>query len=52
MKTAIVTGGAQVDIATSAIREAFGPILVLVKAAGADGFKKFLGMAFRLFCPT
>ena len=41
-----VTDRAQVDAAMSAIRDAFGPILVLVNAAGADGFKKFLSMSF------
>ena len=41
-----VTDRGQVDAAISAIREALGPILVLVNAAGMDGFKKFLGMSF------
>jgi 2-hydroxycyclohexanecarboxyl-CoA dehydrogenase len=41
-----VTDRAQVDAAIAAIREALGPILVLVNAAGAEGFKKFLGMSF------
>ncbi|MBV8789162.1 MAG: SDR family oxidoreductase [Mycobacterium sp.] len=41
-----VTDRAQVDTAMSAIREAFGPILVLVNAAGVEGFKKFLEMSF------
>jgi 2-hydroxycyclohexanecarboxyl-CoA dehydrogenase len=41
-----VTDRAQVDTAMSAIREAFGPILVLVNAAGVEGFKKFLDMSF------
>lgn len=41
-----VTDRAQVDAAMSAIREAFGPILVLVNAAGVEGFKKFLDMSF------
>ena len=41
-----VTDRAQVDAAVSAIRDAFGPILVLVNAAGLDGFKKFLTMSF------
>jgi 2-hydroxycyclohexanecarboxyl-CoA dehydrogenase len=41
-----VTDRAQVDAAIAAIRDAFGPILVLVNAAGAEGFKKFLGMSF------
>jgi len=38
---------AQVDAAVAAIREAFGPILVLVNAAGVEGFKKFLHMSFQ-----
>jgi 2-hydroxycyclohexanecarboxyl-CoA dehydrogenase len=42
-----VTDRAQVDAAMSAIRDAFGPILVLVNAAGVEGFKKFLSMSFQ-----
>jgi NAD(P)-dependent dehydrogenase (short-subunit alcohol dehydrogenase family) len=42
-----VTDRAQVDAAISAIRDAFGPILVLVNAAGVEGFKKFLSMSFQ-----
>jgi 2-hydroxycyclohexanecarboxyl-CoA dehydrogenase len=41
-----VTDRTQVDAAVAAIREAFGPILVLVNAAGVDGFKKFSQMSF------
>ncbi len=41
-----VTDRAQVDAAMSAIREEFGPILVLVNAAGVEGFKKFSNMSF------
>ena len=41
-----VTDRAQVDSAISAIREEFGPILVLVNAAGVEGFKKFSNMSF------
>ena len=41
-----VTDRAQVDSAMSAIREEFGPILVLVNAAGVEGFKKFSNMTF------
>ena len=41
-----VADRAQVDAAISAIRQAFGPILVLVNAAGVEGFKKFLDMSF------
>jgi 2-hydroxycyclohexanecarboxyl-CoA dehydrogenase len=42
-----VTDRAQVDTAVAAIRDALGPILVLVNAAGVEGFKKFLGMSFQ-----
>src|SRR6201991_2721329 len=42
-----VTDRAQVDAAMSAIREELGPILVLVNAAGVEGFKKFLSMSFQ-----
>jgi NAD(P)-dependent dehydrogenase (short-subunit alcohol dehydrogenase family) len=41
-----VTDRAQVDAAVAGIRAALGPILVLVNAAGVEGFKKFLGMSF------
>ena len=41
-----VTDREQVDTAVSAIHEALGPILVLVNAAGVEGFKKFLDMSF------
>jgi NAD(P)-dependent dehydrogenase (short-subunit alcohol dehydrogenase family) len=41
-----VTDRAQVDAAVSAIRDEFGPILVLVNAAGVEGFKKFLNLSF------
>jgi NAD(P)-dependent dehydrogenase (short-subunit alcohol dehydrogenase family) len=41
-----VTDRAQVDAAIAAIREALDPILVLVNAAGVEGFKKFLDMSF------
>ena len=41
-----VTDRAQVDSAISAIRDEFGPILVLVNAAGVEGFKKFSDMSF------
>lgn len=41
-----VTDRAQVDAAMSAIRDALGPTLVLVNAAGVEGFKKFLSMSF------
>jgi 2-hydroxycyclohexanecarboxyl-CoA dehydrogenase len=41
-----VTDRAQVDTAVAAIREEFGPILVLVNAAGVEGFKNFSKMSF------
>ena len=41
-----VTDRAQVDSAVAAIREQFGPILVLVNAAGVEGFQKFSKMTF------
>jgi 2-hydroxycyclohexanecarboxyl-CoA dehydrogenase len=45
-RVADVTDRAQVDGAIAAIRDEFGPILVLVNAAGVEGFKKFLSMSF------
>ncbi|OMC46791.1 SDR family NAD(P)-dependent oxidoreductase [Mycobacterium sp. IS-1264] len=42
-----VTDRTQVDAAVSAIRDELGPILVLVNAAGVEGFKKFLTMSFQ-----
>jgi 2-hydroxycyclohexanecarboxyl-CoA dehydrogenase len=41
-----VTDRAQVDAAVAAIREQFGPILVLVNAAGVTGFQKFSKLTF------
>jgi 2-hydroxycyclohexanecarboxyl-CoA dehydrogenase len=41
-----VTDRAQLDSAVAAIRDQFGPILVLVNAAGVEGFKKFSKMSF------
>ncbi|MDT5411711.1 MAG: 2-hydroxycyclohexanecarboxyl-CoA dehydrogenase [Mycobacterium sp.] len=41
-----VTDRAQVDTAVASIREKFGPILVLVNAAGVEGFQKFSKMTF------
>jgi 2-hydroxycyclohexanecarboxyl-CoA dehydrogenase len=41
-----VTDRAQVDSAVASIREQFGPILVLVNAAGVEGFQKFSKMTF------
>ena len=38
---------AQIDTAVTAIREELGPILVLVNAAGVEGFKKFSHMSFQ-----
>ena len=42
-----VTDRAQVDTAVAAIRQQFGPILVLVNAAGVEGFQKFSTMTFQ-----
>jgi 2-hydroxycyclohexanecarboxyl-CoA dehydrogenase len=42
-----VTDRAQVETAISAVRDELGPILVLVNAAGVEGFKKFLNMSFQ-----
>ena len=42
-----VTDRNQVDTAVAAIREQFGPILVLVNAAGVEGFKKFAQLSFQ-----
>lgn len=42
-----VTDRAQVDTAVASIRERFGPILVLVNAAGVEGFKKFSHLSFQ-----
>ncbi|OMC23957.1 SDR family NAD(P)-dependent oxidoreductase [Mycobacterium colombiense] len=41
-----VTDRAEVDTAIAEIRAAFGPILVLVNAAGVEGFGKFSNMSF------
>jgi 2-hydroxycyclohexanecarboxyl-CoA dehydrogenase len=41
-----VTDRAQLDTAVAAIRDQFGAILVLVNAAGVEGFKKFSKMSF------
>jgi 2-hydroxycyclohexanecarboxyl-CoA dehydrogenase len=45
-QVADVTDRAQVDAAVAAIRDELGPVLVLVNAAGVEGFKKFLSMSF------
>ena len=42
-----VSDPTQVATAVAAIREKFGPILVLVNAAGVEGFKKFSKMTFQ-----
>jgi len=42
-----VSDPTQVATAVVAIREQFGPILVLVNAAGVEGFKKFSSMTFQ-----
>jgi 2-hydroxycyclohexanecarboxyl-CoA dehydrogenase len=42
-----VTDRDQVDSAVSTIRAELGPILVLVNAAGVEGFKKFTSMSFQ-----
>ena len=44
--TADVTDRAQVDAALAAIREHFGPVTVLVNAAGLDSFKRFTDITF------
>jgi NAD(P)-dependent dehydrogenase (short-subunit alcohol dehydrogenase family) len=41
-----VTDRTQVDAAVAAVREKFGPILVLVNSAGVEGFQKFSKMTF------
>ncbi len=45
-QVADVTDRTQVDAAVAAIRDELGPVLVLVNAAGVEGFKKFLSMSF------
>jgi 2-hydroxycyclohexanecarboxyl-CoA dehydrogenase len=42
-----VSDPTQVATTVAAIREKFGPILVLVNAAGVEGFKKFSNMTFQ-----
>jgi 2-hydroxycyclohexanecarboxyl-CoA dehydrogenase len=41
-----VTDRAQVDAAIGAIRAQFGPVTILVNAAGVDGFKRFTDITF------
>ena len=45
-QAADVTDRAQIDTALAAVREHFGPVTVLVNAAGIDGFKRFGSMSF------
>ena len=45
-QTADVSDRAQVDAALEAIREHFGPVAILVNAAGVDGFKRFTDLKF------
>jgi NAD(P)-dependent dehydrogenase (short-subunit alcohol dehydrogenase family) len=40
-QVADVTDRAQVDAALAGVRERFGPVSILVNAAGMDGFKRF-----------
>jgi 2-hydroxycyclohexanecarboxyl-CoA dehydrogenase len=44
--TADVTDRAQVDAALAEIRRQFGPVTVLVNAAGRDSFKRFTDLTF------
>jgi 2-hydroxycyclohexanecarboxyl-CoA dehydrogenase len=44
--TADVTDRGQVDAAFTAIRAQFGPVTILVNAAGLDGFKRFTDITF------
>jgi 2-hydroxycyclohexanecarboxyl-CoA dehydrogenase len=44
--TADVTDRAQVEAALSAIRAQWGPVTILVNAAGLDGFKRFTDITF------
>jgi 2-hydroxycyclohexanecarboxyl-CoA dehydrogenase len=45
-QVADVTDRAQIDAALAAIREKFGPVTILVNAAGLDGFKRFHDITF------
>ncbi len=45
-QTADVTDRAQVEAALSAIRAQFGPVGILVNAAGLDGFNRFTDITF------
>ena len=48
-QVADVTDRVQVDAAFATIREQLGPILVLVNAAGVEGFQKFSTMTFEVW---
>lgn len=45
-QVADVTNRAQVDAALAAVRERFGPVTVLVNAAGKEGYKRFRNLTF------
>jgi NAD(P)-dependent dehydrogenase (short-subunit alcohol dehydrogenase family) len=45
-QVADVTDRAQVDAALAAVRGKFGPVTILVNAAGTDGFKRFTDLTF------
>ena len=45
-QVADVTDRAQVDAALATVREQFGPVSILVNAAGLDGFKRFTDITF------
>ena len=45
-QAADVTDRAQIDTALAAVRERFGPVTILVNAAGVDGFKRFADLKF------
>jgi 2-hydroxycyclohexanecarboxyl-CoA dehydrogenase len=45
-QVADVTDRAQVDAALAAVRDRFGPVAILVNAAGMDGFKRFGDLTF------
>jgi NAD(P)-dependent dehydrogenase (short-subunit alcohol dehydrogenase family) len=45
-QVADVTDRAQVDHALKNIRDQFGPVTILVNAAGIDGFKRFANLSF------
>jgi 2-hydroxycyclohexanecarboxyl-CoA dehydrogenase len=45
-QVADVTDRGAVDAALAAVREKFGPVTILVNAAGMDGFKRFTDLTF------